>query len=131
MGGIAAGDDIRITVPRLQWVGEHPFTVFNVGTTAEDATQGFLDLLIKAEAGLTRKIARHTSSANGENEKDVELAGDRNGKSSVAVLIEGPFGKIPELREATTDLVLVAGVSQSPSAGRSLSAHLRLPGRAR
>ncbi|KAI3484632.1 hypothetical protein L1887_52151 [Cichorium endivia] len=23
-GGIAAGDDIRVTIPRLQWVGEHP-----------------------------------------------------------------------------------------------------------
>lgn len=109
VGGIAAGDDIRITVPRLQWLGEHPFTVFNVSTTSEDATQGYIDLLIKAEAGLTRKIARHTSTANERNEKDVELAGGQNGKSDVAVLIEGPFGKIPEVPEATTDLVLVAG----------------------
>ncbi|EST09089.1 Ferric reductase transmembrane component-like domain protein [Kalmanozyma brasiliensis GHG001] len=109
IGGIAAGDDIRITVPRLQWVGEHPFTVFNVGTTGQDATHGYIDLLVKAEAGLTRKIARHTSTANEGDEKDVELAGVKKGNSDVAVLIEGPFGKIPEIPAATTDLVLVAG----------------------
>lgn len=110
MGGIAAGDDIRITVPRLQWVGEHPFTVFNVGTVEQDASQGYIDLLIKAESGLTRKIARHASAIKPGNEKDVELADSDSGKvTSVAVLIEGPFGRTPEIPESTTDLVLVAG----------------------
>lgn len=111
IGGIAGGDDIRITIPRLQWVGEHPFTVFSVGVQPENPTQGFIDLVIKTEAGLTRKLAHHINAhTHGEvAEKDVELAGrnaDDNGK--VAVLVEGPFGVIPNIDHAT-DLVLVAG----------------------
>lgn len=111
MRGIAAGDDIRITVPRLQWVGEHPFTVFAVGRQQDDAAQGFIDLLIKTEAGLTRKLADRVidSASPQRNEKDIELAGTASKKSSVSVLIEGPFGVAPELHEATSDLVLVAG----------------------
>lgn len=110
MSGIAAGDDIRITIPRLQWVGEHPFTVFAVGTQPEDPTQGYIDLLIKTEAGLTRKLAEHAgkSTKNGSEEKDVEMAGASGKKGRVAVLIEGPFGIIPNIQEAT-DLVLVSG----------------------
>ncbi|KAJ1032372.1 hypothetical protein NDA16_000399 [Ustilago loliicola] len=110
MSGIAGGDDIRITIPRLQWVGEHPFTVFAVGTQPEDRTQGYIDLLIKTEAGLTRKLAQHVdkSMKSGSGGKDVELAGANGKQGNVAVLIEGPFGIIPNIQEAT-DLVLVSG----------------------
>ncbi|TKY85291.1 hypothetical protein EX895_006371 [Sporisorium graminicola] len=101
--GIAGGDDIRITIPRLQWVGEHPFTVFSVGRDSDDATKGYIDLLIKTEAGLTRKLAHHADKAN-----DVELASADGERSKVAVMIEGPFGIKPDVEQAT-DLVLVAG----------------------
>ncbi|SPO25052.1 related to FRE4 - Ferric reductase [Ustilago trichophora] len=110
LGGIAGGDDIRITIPRLQWVGEHPFTVFAVGTQPEDPTRGYIDLLIKTEAGLTRKLARHISKQRTQEgePKDVELAGNDGKESKVAVMIEGPFGIIPDIHSAT-DLVLVSG----------------------
>lgn len=93
MQGIAAGDDIRITIPRLQWVGEHPFTVFAVGLKQDDAKRGYIDLLIRTEAGLTRKLARRIVKLgqSQEDEKDIELAGTLNRHSSVSVLIEGPF----------------------------------------
>lgn len=103
LGGIAAGDDIRITIPRLQFVGEHPFTVFGVGTRSEDPAQGYIDLLIKTKAGLTRKLAHHVGKSS-----DVELANQQKKGSSVAVMVEGPFGVVPDIHEAT-DLVLVAG----------------------
>lgn len=111
LGGIAAGDDIRITIPRLQWLGEHPFTVFAVGACKQDSSQGYIDLLIKAQAGLTRRLADHTLTLNKAGEKDVELDSNNgdNKESSVAVLIEGPFGTVPEISDSTTDLVLVAG----------------------
>lgn len=103
MTGIAGGDDIRITIPRLQWVGEHPFTVFAVGKHADDPSKGYIDLVIKTEAGLTRKIAHHASKAN-----DVEKAGVQGEEAEIAVMIEGPFGVRPDMQQAT-DLVLVAG----------------------
>ncbi|CBQ70226.1 related to FRE4-Ferric reductase [Sporisorium reilianum SRZ2] len=103
MGGIAGGDDIRVTIPRLQWVGEHPFTVFAVGRQADDPAMGYIDLVIKTEAGLTRRLANHASKAN-----DVEVAGVQGDKSKVAVMIEGLFGVKPDVQEAT-ELVLVAG----------------------
>ncbi|KAJ9479873.1 Ferric reductase transmembrane component 3 [Pseudozyma hubeiensis] len=102
LGGIAAGDDIRITIPRFQ-LGEHPFTVFGVGTHSEDPAQGYIDLLIKTEAGLTRKLARHAGKSS-----DVELANGQRKGSNLAVMVEGPFGVVPDVHEAS-DLVLVAG----------------------
>lgn len=102
-GGIGGGDDIRITIPRLQWVGEHPFTVFGVGTQPDDPAQGYIDLLIKTETGLTRKLARHVDKLG-----DVELANVRGEEHGVAVLVEGPFGVAPDIQEAS-DLILVAG----------------------
>lgn len=111
MRGIAAGDDVRITIPRLQWVGEHPFTVFSAGSQQHDPTQGYIELLVKTEAGLTRRLANDLSiSAHSQgNDKDVETAGTSSRTRDVAVLIEGPFGVAPEINEATTDMVLVAG----------------------
>ncbi|TKY89359.1 hypothetical protein EX895_001890 [Sporisorium graminicola] len=110
-GGVGAGDDIRVTIPRLQWVGEHPFTVFAVGLNKEDPSQGYIELLIKAAGGLTRKLANQmiTSTATDGQDKDVELAGSPAEPKSLAMLIEGPFGRVPEIHESTTDLVLVAG----------------------
>ena len=108
LGGIAAGDDIRITIPRLQWVGEHPFTVFSAGVHSDDPTQGYIDLLIRTEAGLTRKLASHAQSQTRQQEKDIEQARRRSSIGDVAVLIEGPFGIIPDIKHST-DLVLVSG----------------------
>lgn len=109
--GIAAGDDIRVTIPRLQWVGEHPFTVFATGTLNDEPSQGYIDLLIKTEGGLTRKLAKHAvrSSKTYNADKDVELAGAPAKPLEISVLIEGPFGTVPEISQATTELVLVAG----------------------
>ena len=103
MGGIAGGDDIRITVPRLQWVGEHPFTVFAAGRLPDDPSQGYIDLLIKTESGLTRKLAHHANKFT-----DLEAVDGPGEKSKVALMIEGPFGTRPDMQEATK-LVLVAG----------------------
>ena len=108
MGGIAGGDDIRITIPRLQWVGEHPFTVFAVGTQPDDPSQGYIDLLIKTEAGLTRRIVQHFSHREAGEENDLELATHHIKEKSVSVMIEGPFGIIPDIQGAR-DLVLVSG----------------------
>ncbi|SPO30199.1 related to FRE3 - Ferric reductase, reduces siderophore-bound iron prior to uptake [Ustilago trichophora] len=109
--GIAAGDDIRVTIPRLQWLGEHPFTVFAAGTFDDEPSQGYIDLLIKTEGGLTRKLAKHAvrSSKTCKADNDVELAGAPPNPLEMSVLIEGPFGTVPEISKGTTDLVLVAG----------------------
>lgn len=110
MGGIGGGDDIRITIPRLQWVGEHPFTVFAVGTQPDNPTQGYIDLLIKTEAGLTRKLAHRLNIEDLEKAetKNSEMAADIAKERKVSVMIEGPFGIIPDIQQAT-DLVLVSG----------------------
>ncbi|GAC94347.1 likely ferric reductase [Pseudozyma hubeiensis SY62] len=109
--GVAAGDDVRITIPRLQWVGEHPFTVFATGISKEDPSRGNIDLLIKTEGGLTRKLAHHAVKSNKTNDvdKDIEKIDAFADQPSIAILIEGPFGTAPEIGESTTELVLVAG----------------------
>ncbi|KAJ9480426.1 Ferric/cupric reductase transmembrane component 2 [Pseudozyma hubeiensis] len=109
--GVAAGDNVRITIPRLQWVGEHPFTVFATGTSKGDPSQGSVDLLIKTGGGLTRKLAHHAvnSSKTNSEDKDIEVNNASADQPSLAVLIEGPFGTAPEIGDSTTELVLAAG----------------------
>ncbi|KAJ1032373.1 hypothetical protein NDA16_000400 [Ustilago loliicola] len=56
---IGAGDDIRITIPKLQWVGEHPFSVFAVGRCKSGSPgMGYVDLVIQRQAGLTQKLSK-------------------------------------------------------------------------
>ena len=78
-GAIGAGDDIMLTVPRIQLVGDHPFSVMRAGE-AEGET--FIELGIKAKAGLTRKLLSYKNTDTESLEKDTELG----------VLIEGPYG---------------------------------------
>ncbi|SNX81814.1 related to FRE3 - Ferric reductase, reduces siderophore-bound iron prior to uptake [Melanopsichium pennsylvanicum] len=109
--GVAAGDDIRITIPRMQWVGEHPFTVFEAGIFKHNPSQGYVDLLIKTAGGMTHKLAQHMINSSGTNSdnRNIEMGGATTKQSRVSVLIEGPFGRAPEINQATTDIVLVAG----------------------
>lgn len=100
---IGAGDDIRITVPRVQLIGEHPFTVLRTGKLSDEL--GYLDLLVKTYSGLTRKLALRTNALPGTGE---EL---RAGGASVNVLVEGPFGSVPSLDNAEHAVLVAGGIA--------------------
>lgn len=100
---IGAGDDIRITVPRVQLVGEHPFTVLRTGKLSDQ--RGYLDLLVKTYGGLTRKLALRTKALPGGGE-EVRLGG-----SKVNVLVEGPFGSAPSLVNAEHAVLVAGGIA--------------------
>lgn len=99
---ISAGQSIGLTVPCLQWMGDHPFTVMATGTDTE--SKGYLDLAIKANQGLTKKIADVLQVRLGELDPPDQVTTE-----SVSVLIEGPYGKVheqvspPHLRNAPSD----------------------------
>jgi hypothetical protein len=86
---ISAGQSIGLTVPCLQWMGDHPFTVMATGIDAETGV-GHLDLAIKANQGLTKKIANvlHVRL------EELDPADGVTGDQGVSVLIDGPYGKI-------------------------------------
>lgn len=112
---IGAGDDIRITIPRLQWVGEHPFSVFAVGRCKSgDPNMGYVDLIIQRQTGLTQKLAAlaeklETSKEEVEGHDNVHFRrASRSKGKRVKVVIDGPFGRSPSL-EGARHAVLVAG----------------------
>lgn len=89
---IAAGQSIGLTIPCLQWMGDHPFTVMATGMDEEQAGMGYLDLAIKANGGLTKKLAEllHVDL----EQEDLENA--KVAPPSLAVLVEGPYGSLHE-----------------------------------
>ncbi|KAJ1591245.1 hypothetical protein NDA11_007535 [Ustilago hordei] len=110
---IGAGDDIRISVPKLQWVGEHPFSVFGVGRCKSGSPDmGYIDLVIQRQAGLTQKLSKlaeelTASSSLGSIDSGDEHSSRPKGRR-VRVVIDGPFGKSPSL-EGARHAVLIAG----------------------
>ncbi|SPO25053.1 related to FRE6 - Ferric reductase [Ustilago trichophora] len=113
---IGAGDDIRITIPRLQWVGEHPFSVFAVGRCKTgNPDMGYVDLVIQRQAGLTQKLSKLADklstptvvSDRGPSDAYLQRAVRQKGKR-VKVAIDGPFGRSPSL-EGARHAVLIAG----------------------
>lgn len=101
---VGPGDDIRLTVPRVQLFGEHPFTIMRTGTLSED--RGYLDLMIKKQGGLTRKIARRTdvlASSTGE--------APRAGCDNLHVWVEGPFDTVPSLTNAKHAVLVAGGIA--------------------
>ncbi|SPO22892.1 related to FRE6 - Ferric reductase [Ustilago trichophora] len=113
---IGAGDDVRITIPRLQWVGEHPFSVFAVGRCKTgNPDMGYIDLVIQRQAGLTQKLSKLADklskptvvSDRGPSDAYLQRAVRQKGKR-VKVAIDGPFGRSPSL-EGVRHAVLIAG----------------------
>lgn len=113
---IGAGDDVRITIPRLQWVGEHPFSVFAVGRCKTgNPDMGYVDLVIQRQSGLTQKLSKLAeklstptmSEGRGPSDAYLQRAVRPKGKR-VKVVIDGPFGKSPSL-EGARHAVLIAG----------------------
>ncbi|KAJ9479872.1 putative Ferric reductase transmembrane component 3 (putative) [Pseudozyma hubeiensis] len=113
---IGAGDDIRITIPRLQFVGDHPFSVFAVGRCKTgNPNMGYVDLIIQRQAGLTQKLAVLAQELSRSKADDLRTPNDdflkqavqRKGRR-VRVVIDGPFGKSPSL-DGARHAVLVAG----------------------
>lgn len=113
---ISAGDDIRISVPRLQWVGDHPFSVFAVGRCKSGQRgMGFVDLIVQRQSGLTQKLsdlaeelgtpAAHFSGS--ARDAHAQYATRQKGRR-VRVVVDGPFGRSPSL-EGAQHAVLVAG----------------------
>lgn len=115
---IGAGDDIRITVPRLQWVGEHPFSVFAVGRCKTgNPNMGYIDLIIQRQAGLTQKLSKlaeelsqPTKVAVSRSDESLHRAVRPKG-NRVKVVIDGPFGKSPSLRGARHAVLIAGGVA--------------------
>jgi hypothetical protein len=71
-------------------MGDHPFTVMATGMNEEQAGMGYLDLAIKANGGLTKKLAEllHVDL----EQEDLEDANPH--AASLAVLVEGPYGSL-------------------------------------
>lgn len=112
---IGAGDDIRITIPRLQFVGDHPFSVFAVGRCKTgNPNMGYVDLIIQRQAGLTRKLAVLGQELSCSKADDLRIPNDdlkqavQHKGRRVRVVIDGPFGRSPSL-EGSRHAVLVAG----------------------
>ncbi|CBQ70227.1 related to FRE6-Ferric reductase [Sporisorium reilianum SRZ2] len=113
---IGAGDDIRITIPKLQWVGDHPFSVFAVGRCKSGSPDmGYVDLVIQRQAGLTQKLSKLAQELSSPTITDDRRPSDmylrhavRTKGKRVRVVIDGPFGRSPSL-EGTQHAVLVAG----------------------
>lgn len=89
---IAAGQSIGLSVPHIQCVGDHPFTVMATGGIPEEADTGYLDLAIKANEGLTRKLANLLHVSPDAEEHNV----GQTGTQSLGVLVEGPYGSLHE-----------------------------------
>lgn len=113
---IGAGDDVRITIPRLQWVGDHPFSVFAVGRCKTgNPDMGYVDLVIQRQAGLTQKLSQlaqelstyTTDESRRPSNMYLQQAVRRKGQR-VRVVIDGPFGRSPSL-EGAQHAILVAG----------------------
>lgn len=113
---IGAGDDIRITIPKLQWVGEHPFSVFAVGRCKLGIPgMGYVDLVIQRQGGITHKLSKLAEQLStpavfvGRSPSDASLQlADRPKGKRVRVVVDGPFGRSPSL-EGAHHAVLVAG----------------------
>lgn len=116
---IGAGDDIRITIPRLQWVGDHPFSVFAVGLCKSgDPGMGYINLVIQRQAGVTRKLSELAqdelpwSGSEDRGPKDPYLQDAvRSMPKQVKVLIDGPFGRSPSLKGARHAVLVAGGIA--------------------
>lgn len=113
---IGAGDDIRITIPKLQWVGDHPFSVFAVGRCKSGSPDlGYVDLVVQRQTGVTRKLSELAQqfSLTAINDERRPSGGHlpqavRTKGRRVRVVIDGPFGRSPSL-EGAQHAVLIAG----------------------
>ncbi|SNX82199.1 related to FRE6 - Ferric reductase [Melanopsichium pennsylvanicum] len=115
---IGAGDDIRITIPKLQWVGEHPFSVFAVGRSKSgNPDMGYLDLIIQRQSGLTQKLSRLAQAFSRPTMTTHPIPSDEYLRSmiqpkdkQVKVAIDGPFGKSPTLKGAQHAVLIAGGI---------------------
>lgn len=116
---IGAGDDIRVSVPRLQWVGDHPFSVFAVGRSKHgDTNMGYVDLIIQRQAGLTQKLSDLAQKLDsppsdfylGSSDSFLPSATRPKGKR-VRVVIDGPFGRSPSLKGAQHAVLVAGGIA--------------------
>ncbi|TKY85290.1 hypothetical protein EX895_006370 [Sporisorium graminicola] len=113
---IGAGDDVRITIPKLQWVGDHPFSVFAVGRCKSgNPDLGYVDLVIQRQTGVTQKLSKLGQELSLTTINDERRPCDgylrqavRTKGKRVRVVIDGPFGRSPSL-EGAQHAVLVAG----------------------
>lgn len=79
---------MRLTIPSIQWVGDHPFTVMATGRIDNDS--GYFDLAIKAQRGFTRKLGLKSSGSRGLG------YGSSSSIAGVQVKVEGPYGQLSE-----------------------------------
>jgi hypothetical protein len=89
---ITAGQSIGLTIPIIQWVGDHPFTVLATGLTDLNGQMGYLDLAIKANGGLTRKLAERLLSCP----ETTSISINDHVNDTFSVIIEGPYGDAHE-----------------------------------
>lgn len=104
---IEAGTSIRILIPRLQSFSDHPFTVIEADHVESDNGAAYVDLLIRPEAGLTKKLFEKANGPGGLG--GAESAG---GSTELSVILEGPYGKkhSKEVTESDDVLLFAGGV---------------------
>ncbi|EPQ26726.1 uncharacterized protein PFL1_05705 [Pseudozyma flocculosa PF-1] len=99
---LAAGYSIMLSVPRLQIVGDHPFSIAKARVIRDPKSEeraAFIDVLVNIQGGMTKKLLSLAGS------KDIEgLALSR----SLSVIVDGPYDHQLSLC-ATDHLLLYAG----------------------
>lgn len=95
---IAAGQSIRMLIPRIQWTGDHPFTVVRAARDTTDASgkAAFVELLVKKQDGMTKHLANHhRGKAEGALQDAAEKGGAARHQTQLSVALEGPYGHLP------------------------------------
>lgn len=98
---LRAGTSVRLTIPRLQFWSDHPFTVVDAGHVDG---QGYIDLLIRSADGLTKHLARLVEASTRDGIESMSEV-----SRSINVVLEGPYGKWHPRVSRHDDVLLFAG----------------------
>ncbi|PWN54246.1 hypothetical protein IE53DRAFT_376654 [Violaceomyces palustris] len=105
---IGAGDSIMLTIPRLQFVGDHPFSVFRSGVSVSEGEGGreeaFLEVMVGIKGGMTAKLLK----LKGDSEEVGVKSESRKGGKKLTVFVDGPYDPQPTFEEVD-HLILFAG----------------------
>ncbi|CAO1615514.1 unnamed protein product [Parajaminaea phylloscopi] len=104
---VQAGTSVRILIPRLQSWSDHPFTVIDADHSDEGSQSGFIDLLIRPQAGMTKALMDKTVN---KDESSTAESSSRQRSAEFFVVLEGPYGsKHGHSIIAHDDVLLFAG----------------------
>lgn len=103
---LSAGTSVRLTIPRLQFWSDHPFTVIDAGLVNGAESQGYVDLLIRSADGMTKQLATLLQSSD---DKTLEAGSGTAVDRTMNVVLEGPYGHWHSSVAKHDDVLLFAG----------------------